>query len=219
MIFLKNMLVKGVDAFMVSKINHLSFHVLRRTAALCLLVLMLSVQMMACASCGESKSDDSTMTESLLHSYLGSLCDYDIAGMNNCCMAKLDPSGDCEEAVRACSSLAGRIEWKVESISIHGNSAIAQVNLTLPVDFGAICELALSDLMASVDEGTEGDPAQLLASAIKKRAAKAKKDVLSAEISMAKVNNRWYIVQSLGVNRILSDIRTQVAVAYSMIGK
>lgn len=191
---------------------------LRRMAALTVLLALLTVQTAALSACGESKSDDSALTGKLIDSYMESLRDYNFAGMNQCCMANIDSYTDCEEAVRACQSLAGRIEWRTENISIHGNSAIAQVELTLPADFGEICDLALGDLMKSIDAGSEGNPAELLASAIRKRAAKAESTQLSVEISMTKVGNRWYIVQSIGANRVLSDIRTPVAYAYSVIG-
>ena len=184
-------------------------------AAALLVILMLTL---GCAGCGEDKSDDSTMTQSLLNSYMNSLCDYNITDMNKCCMAKLDSYNDSEEAVKACRSLAGRIEWQSENISIDGNSAIAQVRLTLPADFSEICDLALSDTIKSLDAGSESDPARLLTSAIKKRAGKAETVGFSVEVSMTKVDNKWYIVKSLGVNRVLSDIRTPVASVYSMIG-
>ena len=142
-----------------------------------------------------------------------------IVADNKCSMGKLDAYDDCEEAVMACGTLAGRIKWEGDNISIHGNSAIAQVKLTLPADFGEICDLALSDVMKTVDGGSERDPAELLASAIRKRAGNAGYTQLSVEVSMTKVNNKWYIVQSLGINHVISDIRTPVASAYSMIGR
>ena len=209
----------GVIAFMPDNIIHTALRAGRRTAALTAAFLMMLLPMLACSSCGESKSDDSSLTESLLHTYMECFCDYNIAGMNKCSMGKLDAYDDCEEAVMACGTLAGRIKWEGDNISIHGNSAIAQVKLTLPADFGEICDLALSDVMKTVDGGSERDPAELLASAIRKRAGNAGYTQLSVEVSMTKVNNKWYIVQSLGINHVISDIRTPVASAYSMIGR
>ena len=191
----------------------------RRSAALYVAFLIWMLPVLVFVSCGESKSDDSSMTESLLHSYMECFCDYNIAGMNKYSMAKLDVYDDSKEAVRACGTLAGRIGWECGNISIHGNSAIAQVRLRLPADFKGICDLALSDLMKTVDGRSDGDPAVLLLSAIRKRAAQAEQTELSVEISMTKVNNKWYIVQSLGINHIISDLRTPVAYAFSVIGR
>jgi hypothetical protein len=212
-------LMMGVTASMPETKLHAALQAVRRSAALSAAFLMLLLPVLACTSCGESKSDDSSLTESLLHSYMECFCDYNIAGMNKCSMGKLDSYDDCEQAVRACGMLAGRIKWEGDNIGIHGNSAIAQVKLTLPADFREICDLALSDVMKDVDGGSDGDPAEMLASAIKKRAGKAETAELSVEVSMTKVNNKWYIVQSLGINHVLSDIRTSVACAYSMIGR
>lgn len=191
------------------------FAVLLLVAAFFIIALPVSI----CNSLSESKSDDSVMTESLIDSYMKSVCDYDIAGMNKCSMARLESYNDCEEAVKACAYITSRIEWECENISIDGNSAIAQIRMTVPGDFDKICHLALSDLMKSIDSSSDDDPADLLASYVRKRAGKAETTALSAEISMTKVNNRWYIVKSLGVNRLLSDIRTQVACAFSVIGR
>ncbi len=177
------------------------------------------MMVLACAACGEDKSDDSSMTESLLESYMDSLCDYNIGGMNKCCMGKLDGFDDSPEAVKACQSLADRIEWECETISIDGNSAIAQIKITLPADFQAICSAALGDAIDTLDRKKEGSPADTLAAAIKKRAVKAKTVEISADVSMTKVNNKWYIIKSLGVNRIISDIRTATVAAFAVIGQ
>ena len=65
----------------------------------------------------------------------------------------------------------------------------------------------------------DGDSADLLVSAIKKRAGSAKKEELTVEIHMAKVDNKWYIVKSLGVNLILSSVRTPVASVFAIISE
>ncbi len=180
--------------------------------------LIMSLTMaLFCVSCGESKSDDSTMTESLLNSYMKALCDYNIGAMNKCCMAKHDLYDDGEAALKSCVSIASRIEWKCDNISIDGSSAIAQVIITMPNDIESICSAALGDTVTILDGGSEDDPAGLLASAIKKRVQKAESVTVSAEVAMTKVDNKWYIVNSLGVNRILSDVRTPVASVFSII--
>ena len=181
-------------------------------------LLVALIMLITCAACGEDKSDDSSMTEELLNSYMNSFCDYNIAGMNKCSMAKLDTYDDGEETVKACRSLAGRIEWQCENISIDGKSAIAQIRITLPDDFNGICSAALSDAVTSLDRNVEGNPEEILSAAVKKRAEKAETTDISAEVCMTKVNNKWYIVKSLGVNRVVSDIRTSAAAVFAAIG-
>ena len=181
----------------------------------CVVVVLLMT--VTCSSCGESVSSDSSMTQSLIDSYMNSFCDYNISGMNKCCMANRDPYGDSEAAVKACRSLAQRIKWEKLNISIDGNSAIAQIRILFPEDMEEICRLALNDTIKALDSGSDDNCSELLVSMIKKRAVKAKKQELSVEIHMTKVDNKWYIVKSLGVNRILSEIRTSVAAVYSMI--
>lgn len=186
----------------------------RKTAALFLSVMMI----LGCVSCGDEKPDDNSMTRSLLDSYMSSFLNYDISGINKCCMAKLDGYGDSGEVNEGCKILTSRVVWECENISIDGNSAIAQVRLTLPGNFEAICTAALDDAIDTLDKNPEANPAATLASAVKKRASKAETVEESVEISMAKVNNKWYIVRSMGVNRILSDIRTPVRSVYMMLG-
>ena len=81
----------------------------------------------------------------------------------------------------------------------------------------AICGSALNDAVAKLDGGSDDSWTDLLVSAIRKRAGKAKTEEISVEIHMTKVDNKWYIVKSLGVNHIVSDIRTSVAAVVSII--
>ena len=198
----------------------MNYKISQKNAAARVVSLIVALLMMvALPACQEDRSDDSTLTQSLLNSYMKALCDYNISSMNKCCMAKREPFDDSEAEEKSCRSIASLIEWESENISIDGNSAIAQVRITLPEDIESICSAALSDTVKSLDEGSEEDCAQLLTSAIKKRAGKAKTATLSAEVSMTKVDNKWYIVKSLGINRILSDIRTPVAAVFALIGR
>ena len=160
-----------------------------RTARVISLIMALTV-FFFCSSCGESKSDDSSMTEELLNSYMKGLCNY-----------------------------KSQIEWKSDNISIDGNSAIAQVSITMPLDIDSICGDALNDTVSILEGNPDDNPSDLLVSAIKKRAGRAETTVISAEIAMTKVENKWYIVKSLGVNRIVSDIRTPVVRVFSYVEK
>ncbi len=171
-----------------------------------------------CSSCGDSVSSDSTMTESLLNSYMKSFCDYNIGGMNRCCMANLDTFEDSDAIMKSCRSIAQRVEWENLNVSIDGNSAIAQVRIILPADLEGLCRLALNDTVKALDGGSDADFSASLASAIKKRAGQAPTQEMSVEIHMTKVDNKWYIVKSLGVNRMISEIRTSVVAVFSIIG-
>jgi hypothetical protein len=186
----------------------------KRTAALFLSVMMTFV----CASCGDSKTDDNSMTRSLLDSYMSSFLNYDINGLNKCCMARLDGYDDSEEATKGCKILTSRIVWECETISIDGNSAIAQVKITRPADFEGICTAALDEAIDNLDKNPEADPGASLTSALKKQSSGAETTEESVEISMTKVDNKWYIVKSLAMNRIISDIRTPVRSVYLLLG-
>ena len=178
--------------------NHVRKSIVLRVFAAGFVLLMA----FTCSSCGNSVSSDSTMTESLLNSYMKSFCDYNIGGMNRCCMANLDTFEDSDAIVKACRSIAQRVEWENLNVSIDGNSAIAQVRIILP----------------ELDGGSDADFSASLASAIKKRAGQAPTQEMSVEIHMTKVDNKWYIVKSLGVNRMISEIRTSVVAVFSIIG-
>lgn len=179
-----------------------------------LFVIML---IMFCSACGDNKSNDTSMTDSIVDAYMNEFCNYHISGMNQYCMADIDPYDDSESAVKACRALAERIVWEKINISVDGNSAIAQLRLTVPSDMEAICGSALNDAVAKLDGGSDDSWTDLLVSAIRKRAGKAKTEEISVEIHMTKVDNKWYIVKSLGVNHIVSDIRTSVAAVVSII--
>ena len=180
-------------------------------------VVFAMLMTIACSSCGDNKSNDITMTEKLLDSYMNAFCEYNISGMNKCCMVNRDQFDDSDAEVKACRTLAERIEWESLNISVDGNSAIAQLRLTVPADIDVICGSALNDAMKILDGGSNDNYSDRLTSAIKKRAGNAKTQALSVEIHMTKVNNKWYIVKSLGVNRILSEIRTSVVAVFSII--
>ena len=132
-------------------------------------------------------------------------------------MVNLDPYNDSDAEVKACRAIAERVDWESLPISIDGNSAIAQLKLTVPADVETVCGAALNDTVKALDGGSDDNYADLLIAAIKKRAGNAKTVTLSVEIHMTKVDNKWYIVKSLGVNRFLSEIRTSVTAVFSLI--
>ena len=157
------------------------------------------------------------MTESLIESYMKAFRDFNISDINKCCLADRDIYDDSKDVVKACRAISNRTEWEILDISIDGSSAIAQLRLTIPSDTDTICGSALNDAVKALDSGSDDSYADLLISAIRKRAASAKTEEISVEINMTKVENKWYIVKSLGVNRKLSDIRTSVTAVFSML--
>lgn len=182
------------------------------------LLTALTVMLLA-VSCGKKQSTDQTMTEALITDYMNGLCKYDIAAMNKTCLSKLDAYGDSKDVNAACRLLTSKIKWQCDAVSINGNSAIAQVTVTLPTDFDGICRDALGDALLKLEQGSEKTPAELLRDAMGSRVEKAEVTDISVEISMNKIDNKWYIVQSNRVGGIISDVRTPVAAVYSMIGQ
>lgn len=180
------------------------------------LLTALTVMLLA-VSCGKKQSTDQTMTEALITEYMNGLCKYDISAMNKTRLSKLDAYGDGKDVNAACRLLASRIQWQSDAVSINGNSAIAQITVALPADFDGICRDALGDTLLKLEQGSEKTPAELLRDAMDSRAEKAEITDISMEISMNKIDNKWYIVQSNRVDGIISDIRTPVAAVYSMI--
>ena len=191
--------------------------ILRKRAVVCMLAVLMLFSL-ALASCSEDKPDDSSMTRDLLNSYMNSLNSYNISGINKCCMAKLDGYDDSDEVSKGCRVFTSRVDWECENISIDGSSAIAQISLTIPGDFEEICTSALKDAVAQLEKDPKLNPASALHSALKKRAAGSATVEQSVEVSMTKVENKWYIVKSMGINRLISDIRTPVKGAYSILG-
>lgn len=180
-------------------------------AALCMIFVT--------ASCSDNTVDDKDLTESLVKSYMESFCSYDISNMNKNSLSKWETYPDGDEVVTSCKLLASKIKWSVESINVSGNSAIAQVSVTLPADWNSICQAALDDAMMQLEQDSDRLPAEVIHSAIKNYANKADKTAMTVEITMSKVNNKWYITKSQDVNEILSEIRTSVAAVYSVIGQ
>lgn len=180
-------------------------------AALCMVLVT--------AACSDNTVDDKDLTESLVKSYMESFCRYDIGGMNKNSLSKLESYADGDEVTTSCKLLASRVKWTTESINVSGNSAIAQVSVTLPADFDGICRAALDDAMLQMEQGSDRLPAEVLHLSIKNYANRAEKVALTAEISMSKVNNKWYVAKSQDITEILSDIRTPVAAVYSVIGQ
>lgn len=171
------------------------------------------------ASCRSDTADDKNMTENLVKSYMESFCGYDIGKMNKSSLLKLETYSDGDEVNTSCKLLASKVKWTIESINVSGNSAIAQVSLSLPADFESICQQALDDAMLQIEQDSDRLPAEIINLAIKKYAGNADQTSMTAEISMSKVNNQWYIAKSQDVTEIISDIRTPVAAVYSVIGQ
>ena len=191
---------------------------LRKAGALRAIALLMTLfAALFSVSCGEKKSEDEAMTEALIRSYMDSLCDYNISGMNKCCMGGVASYGDGKQVVRACRSVASRIEWETESVTVNGSSAVARIKISVPADVAGICSAALDDAVGSFDAEPESNPYELLAAAVKKRAGKAELKELSAEVTMTKVANKWYIIKSSDVTGILSEIRTPVAAVFDVL--
>lgn len=172
---------------------------------------------MSAASCHNDTEDDSNLTENLVKSYMQSFCNYDISKMNGSSLLKFPSYDDSDDVNACCKLLASKVSWTIESINVSGNSAIAQVNVTMPNDFDGICKDALNDAMLQIEQDSHRLPAEVINLAIKKFANKADKTSITAEISISKVNNKWYIAKSQDVTEIISEIRTPVAAIYSII--
>lgn len=186
----------------------------RRFAAL----LTVCCLLLSAVSCRSKPDDDKTMTQSVVKSYLDAFGGYQIPKMNQVSLTKLETYDDSNEINTSCKLLTSRTARTMESITVSGNSAIAQVSITMPRDFDGICREALDNAMLQMEQDTsERLPAEILNLSIKKYANQAEKVTVTAEISLSKVNNKWYIVKSQDIVDILSDIRTSVAAVYSVL--
>lgn len=168
-------------------------------------------------SCNNDESDDNTMTDTLLKKYMNSLCNFDISAMNENNLYKIDEYPDSDNVKSVCKIIAQKISWSVENININGSTAIAQVKITLPTDVEAICNSSLNDAMMQIEQGTEASSDELIRTEIKNYLNSAETHEISAEVSMSKVGNKWFISQSPDTASIISDIRTPVAAIYSII--
>lgn len=168
-------------------------------------------------SCHNNESDDNTMTDTLLKNYMNSLCDFDISAMNENNLYKTDQYPDSESVKSACKIIAQKISWSVDNININGSTAIAQVKIILPNDVESICNSALNNSMMQIEQGSDKTPDELIRTEIKNYTDNAETREISAEISMSKVGNKWFISQSPDTASIISDIRTPVAAIYSII--
>lgn len=189
---------------------------LRPAARLAALLAALCM-MLAAVSCSNDTVDDKDLTQSLVKSYMEAFCSYDISKMNKNSLSKLEAYSDSDEVNTSCKLLASKIKWTMESINISGNAAIAQISMTMPADFDGICRGALDDAMIQIEQDSDQLPAEIINSAIKQYAGRADTTSLTAEISLSKVNNKWYVAKSQDVTEIISDIRTPVAAVYHVI--
>lgn len=180
-------------------------------------ILISAVLIFAMSACHKDESDDNTMTNTLLNDYMNSLCDFDINAMNKNNLSQIEDYSDSDGTKSACKVLAKKINWSIESVNINGSTAIAQVAITLPDDIEGICSSALSDAMMQLEQGSDKTTYELIQTQIEKYADSADTREISAEISMSKVGNKWFISQSLDTTSIISDIRTPVAAVYSII--
>ena len=187
----------------------------KRIFALFMIVCIMS----SMVSCGDDTTDDKNLTENLVKSYMQSFRDYNISKMNGSSLFKFESYNDSDEVDASCKLLASNVSWTIDGISVSGNSAIAQVTMTVPVDFEGICRDALDDAMLQIEQDSHRLPAEVINLSIKKFANKADKTSVSSEISMSKVNNKWYISKSQDVIEIISEIRAPVAAIYSVIGQ
>ena len=177
----------------------------------CCLLLM-------CVSCGEKPDDDKDMTRSAVEQYLDAFGQYNIAKMNQVSLTKFAAYDDSAEVNAACKLLTSRTTRTVEGITVSGNAAIAQISIAAPADYQAICREALDSAMLQIEQDTsEKPPAEILRLSIKKTAGHADRIPSTAEITLSKVNNKWYIVRSQDIADLMSEIRTAVVSAYTVI--
>lgn len=180
--------------------------------------IVVSMILVTC-SCRRNESDDSSMTDSILKGYMNSLCSFNIDAMNENNLSKISEYSDSEGIKASCKVIAEKINWSVENVNINGSTAIAQVKITVPNDIEGICSAALNDAMMQMEQNTDKTFDALIRDAIKKYADSAETQEISAEVSMSKVGNKWYISQSTDTAAIISDIRTPVAAIYSIAGQ
>lgn len=181
-------------------------------------LLLVAALLAFCASgCGKSRSDDRTVTEKLMNDYMTALCAYNIKNMNRSSLTAFDQYGDSDAVIASCRELASHITWEIEDISISGNTAIAQVTLTQPIDYEAICSEALDEAMRQIGKSEEPRSAELLADAIRLAARKSDAVQTPVEIPLSKVDNQWRVAKTHAVDSILSNIRTSVAAVYAYL--
>ena len=194
-----------------------SFHTAARAAAWLVTLAMLFCTLFGMTACKDKGNDDKLVTEKLITSYMEAFTDYDIGKMNKASLIKLETYEDSDDVNISCKQLAARTSWVIESINVSGNSAIAQVGVTTPQHFTDICREALDDAMLQIEQDSERLPAEILRLSIKNHSKRADTVSVTAEISLSKVNNKWYIAKSQDVTDMLSEIRTAVAAVYTVI--
>ena len=173
--------------------------------------------LLAVSSCQNNEADDKTMTDSLMKNHLNAMCSFDIAGMNENNLGKIDGYSDSEATQAACRLIAKKITWSIESININSSTAIAQVKIDVPANTADICSSALNDAMMQIEQGTETAPEEIICNAIKKHLDEIQLDTVTSEIHMSKVDNKWYISKSPDTAQIISDIRTQTAAVFTVV--
>ena len=105
-----------------------------------------------------------------------------------------------------------------KGITVSGNAAIAQISIAAPADYQTICREALDSAMLQIEQDTsEKPPAEILRLSIKKTVGQADRIPSTAEITLSKVNNKWYIVRSQDIADLMSEIRTAVVSVYTVI--
>lgn len=174
--------------------------------------------MAALPSCGDDNSDD-TLTENLVSSYMDAVCDFNIPGMNKCRMTRIDASADSSQATASCVRLASLITWECEGISINGSSAVASIKMTVPVSYEKICFAALGDAMDSLGKNPDQKPSDALDSAIRSRGSRSDRILVTKDIRLSKVGDKWYVASSPDIDDIIFDIRSQVSAVYSVISR
>lgn len=182
------------------------------------LALALAVCMMfAAVSCRDSKPDDKDLTQRLVSDYMDAFTHHQIGKMNQYSLSKCSPYNDSDAVDDACKVLLAKTKWSVQSVSISGSSGIALVSVNAPRDFEAICRGALDDTLLQIEQDAERLPEEVLLLSIKQFAGRADTETTIVEISLTKLNNKWYIAKAQDVTDILSDIRTAVVSVYRII--
>lgn len=181
-----------------------------------LAAIMSFIMLLAVQSCQNTQQDDKTMTDSLMKNHLNALCDFDIAGINENNLGKIDEYSDSEAAKASCRLIAGKITWAIESININSSTAIAQVKIDIPTNTADICGSALTDVIIQIEQNPDINQEEIIRNAIKTHLDEIQLSSLTSEIHMSKVGNKWYISKSSDTAEIISDIRTEVAAVFAV---
>lgn len=190
----------------------MSFKVLKMLC--CLMTAAVVLTMVSCKGGGK---DDNTMTNEIIQKHFAALTSYDVKAFNENSLCRFDELGDNDSIKAACKQAAAKCSWELEGISINGNTAVAQLDIDIPVNIDEVCKNALDDVMLQLDSTSGSSPNSMLNNALKKRLSELKTERTAIEVTMNKVNNKWYIAEDYEAIEIMSDIRTAVAAVHSYL--